>query len=82
MAFSVGGSGGSMVGNAIQILFGRANDAPLGSALSRRWEREAALRAIRPDVNFHMIAGAGHWPQWEKPDEFHRAHLRFLNGGI
>jgi spermidine/putrescine transport system permease protein len=30
----VGGSGGSMVGNAIQILFGRANDAPLGSALS------------------------------------------------
>ena len=30
----VGGSGGSMVGNAIQILFGRANDSPLGSALS------------------------------------------------
>jgi len=30
----VGGSGGSMVGNAIQVLFGRANDAPLGSALS------------------------------------------------
>jgi spermidine/putrescine transport system permease protein len=30
----VGGSGGSMVGNAIQVLFGRANDAPLGSAVS------------------------------------------------
>ena len=30
----VGGSGGSMIGNAIQILFGRANDSPLGSALS------------------------------------------------
>ncbi len=30
----VGGSGGTMIGNAIQILFGRANDAPLGSALS------------------------------------------------
>ncbi len=30
----VGGPSGSMVGNAIQILFGRANDAPLGSALS------------------------------------------------
>jgi len=30
----VGGSGGTMVGNIIQILFGRANDAPLGSALS------------------------------------------------
>lgn len=30
----VGGSGGSMVGNAIQVLFGRANDSPGGSALS------------------------------------------------
>jgi spermidine/putrescine transport system permease protein len=30
----VGGSGGSMIGNSIQILFGRQNDAPLGSAVS------------------------------------------------
>ena len=30
----VGGAGGSMVGNSIQILFGRQNDAPLGSAVS------------------------------------------------
>lgn len=30
----VGGSGGSMIGNNIQILFGRQNDAPLGSAVS------------------------------------------------
>jgi spermidine/putrescine transport system permease protein len=30
----VGGSGGSMIGNTIQILFGRQNDAPLGSAVS------------------------------------------------
>lgn len=30
----VGGPGGSMVGNAIQVLFGRANNAPLGAALS------------------------------------------------
>lgn len=30
----VGGSGGHMVGNAIQSLFGRQNDAPLGAALS------------------------------------------------
>lgn len=30
----VGGSGGIMIGNSIQTLFGRANDAPLGSALS------------------------------------------------
>jgi spermidine/putrescine transport system permease protein len=31
----VGGSGGHMVGNAIQSLFGRQNDAPL--ALRYRW---------------------------------------------
>jgi spermidine/putrescine transport system permease protein len=30
----VGGSGGHMIGNAIQSLFGRQNDAPLGAALS------------------------------------------------
>ncbi|TDQ77651.1 spermidine/putrescine transport system permease protein [Dongia mobilis] len=30
----VGGSGGSMIGNSIQLLFGRQNDAPLGSAVS------------------------------------------------
>ena len=30
----VGGSGGTMIGNSIQILFGRQNDAPLGSAVS------------------------------------------------
>jgi 2-hydroxy-6-oxonona-2,4-dienedioate hydrolase len=31
-----------------------------------------------PDAALEVIEGAGHWPQWEKPDEFHRAHLRFL----
>jgi spermidine/putrescine transport system permease protein len=30
----VGGSGGTMVGNTIQSLFGQRNDAPMGSALS------------------------------------------------
>ena len=30
----VGGSGGSMIGNQIQVLFGKANDAPLGSAIA------------------------------------------------
>jgi len=42
-------------------------DAP---ANPRAREREAALRAIRPDVNFHMVAGAGHWVAYEAPDEF------------
>jgi spermidine/putrescine transport system permease protein len=30
----VGGPSGIMIGNAIQTLFGRANDVPLGSAIS------------------------------------------------
>jgi pimeloyl-ACP methyl ester carboxylesterase len=42
-------------------------DAP---ANPRAREREAALRAIRPDVNFHMIAGVGHWVAYEAPEEF------------
>lgn len=25
-----------------------------------------------------VITGAGHWPQWEKPDEFNDTHSRFL----
>ena len=33
-------------------------------------EREAALREIRPDVNFHMIAGAGHWVAYEAGEKF------------
>jgi 2-hydroxy-6-oxonona-2,4-dienedioate hydrolase len=27
-----------------------------------------------------IIEGAGHWPQWEKPDEFNETHVRFLKG--
>jgi pimeloyl-ACP methyl ester carboxylesterase len=42
-------------------------DAP---ANPRAREREAALRALRPDVNFHMVAGAGHWVAYEAPAEF------------
>jgi 2-hydroxy-6-oxonona-2,4-dienedioate hydrolase len=40
------------------------------------------LREWIPDARMEVIEGAGHWPQWEKPDEFHRAHLRFLRGDI
>ena len=43
----------------------------------RAHDREAALRAIRPDVNFHMIAGAGHWVAYEVPAEFN-ATLRTM----
>ncbi|HEV3171869.1 MAG TPA: alpha/beta fold hydrolase [Actinocrinis sp.] len=31
-----------------------------------------------PDARLHVIKDAGHWPQWEKPQEFLRAHRDFL----
>ncbi len=31
-----------------------------------------------PDARLEVIEGAGHWPQWEKPDEFNAVHERFL----
>jgi 2-hydroxy-6-oxonona-2,4-dienedioate hydrolase len=45
-------------------------------------EEAELLREWIPDARIELIEGAGHWPQWEKPDEFHRAHLRFLSGGV
>jgi 2-hydroxy-6-oxonona-2,4-dienedioate hydrolase len=43
-------------------------------------EEAELLNQWIPDSRIEVIEGAGHWPQWEKPDEFHRAHLRHLNG--
>jgi 2-hydroxy-6-oxonona-2,4-dienedioate hydrolase len=31
-----------------------------------------------PNAEFVLVEGAGHWPQWEKPEEFLRLHLDFL----
>jgi 2-hydroxy-6-oxonona-2,4-dienedioate hydrolase len=31
-----------------------------------------------PDARLHVIADAGHWPQWEKPEEFLSVHRDFL----
>jgi 2-hydroxy-6-oxonona-2,4-dienedioate hydrolase len=45
-------------------------------------EEAELLREWIPDARVEVIEGAGHWPQWEKPDEFHQAHLRFINGGV
>ena len=39
------------------------------------------LRTWIPDARLHVISGAGHWPQWEKPDEYLAAHEEFLGGG-
>jgi 2-hydroxy-6-oxonona-2,4-dienedioate hydrolase len=43
-------------------------------------EEAELLKEWIPDAQIELIEGAGHWPQWEKPDDFHRAHLRFLGG--
>jgi 2-hydroxy-6-oxonona-2,4-dienedioate hydrolase len=32
------------------------------------------------DARLHVIADAGHWPQWEKPWEFLGVHREFLLG--
>ncbi len=42
-------------------------DAPAWPHLD---EREAKIRAARPDVDFRVIAGAGHWVQYEAADTF------------
>ena len=34
-----------------------------------------------PDARLYVIADAGHWPQWEKRDEYLRVHHDFLLTG-
>ena len=43
-------------------------------------EAELLLQWI-PDSRLHVIYGAGHWPQWEKPEEFNQVHVEFLGSG-
>lgn len=33
-----------------------------------------------PGSRLEVISDAGHWPQWEKPEEFNQTHIRFLLG--
>ncbi|MFL6125887.1 alpha/beta fold hydrolase [Actinophytocola sp.] len=41
-------------------------------------DEAALLLGWLPDAQLHVIADAGHWPQWEKVDEFLRCHRNFL----
>jgi 2-hydroxy-6-oxonona-2,4-dienedioate hydrolase len=41
--------------------------------------REAARHI--PDSEFVVMDECGHWPQFEKPDEFNRIRLNFLLTG-
>ncbi|GAA0411084.1 2-hydroxy-6-ketonona-2,4-dienedioic acid hydrolase [Acrocarpospora corrugata] len=43
-------------------------------------DEAAMLREWLPDSRLYVIADAGHWPQWEKPDEYLRVHHEFLLG--
>jgi 2-hydroxy-6-oxonona-2,4-dienedioate hydrolase len=42
-------------------------------------EAELLLQWI-PHARLHVIEDAGHWPQWEKPEEFLHVHRAFLAG--
>ncbi|BBG02583.1 MULTISPECIES: alpha/beta fold hydrolase [Pseudonocardia] len=33
-----------------------------------------------PDVRFHLVKDAAHWPQWEQPDEYNTVQVDFLRG--
>jgi 2-hydroxy-6-oxonona-2,4-dienedioate hydrolase len=44
-------------------------------------DEAALLEEWIPDTRLVVIEGAGHWPQWEKPDEFNALHEQFLSGG-
>jgi len=42
-------------------------DAPAYPEIAKR---EAMLRAVRPDLVFRVIEGAGHWTAYEAPEQF------------
>jgi 2-hydroxy-6-oxonona-2,4-dienedioate hydrolase len=44
-------------------------------------DEAAMLLDWLPDARLHVIEDAGHWPQWEKVDEFLAAHRAFLRDG-
>jgi 2-hydroxy-6-oxonona-2,4-dienedioate hydrolase len=45
-------------------------------------DEAAMLLDWLPDGRLHVIADAGHWPQWEKVDEYLEVHREFLLGPL
>jgi 2-hydroxy-6-oxonona-2,4-dienedioate hydrolase len=41
-------------------------------------EEGERIAAAIPGAEFVVMSDCGHWPQFEKPDEFNRIHLGFL----
>ena len=35
------------------------------------------LQQLIPNSDLQIIEGAGHWPQWEKPEEFNEIQVNF-----
>ena len=69
-------SGGSALADALATARPRhlnaiwgARDATVGPYMA---EREAWVRALRPDATFTVIPGAGHWVAYEAADAFNR----------
>jgi pimeloyl-ACP methyl ester carboxylesterase len=50
------------------------------SAAPHRREREAIIRAARPDVDLRIIKGAGHWVAYEAAEEFNAMLREMLDG--
>ena len=44
--------------------------------------QEAVLRRFQPDVDFRVIAGAGHWVMYEKPEAFNAALIAMLDAPL
>ncbi|MES9537696.1 alpha/beta fold hydrolase [Actinomadura sp. NPDC000600] len=44
------------------------------------WEDARAGFSHIPDVRFHLIKEAAHWPQFEQPEEYNRVQVGFLRG--
>jgi pimeloyl-ACP methyl ester carboxylesterase len=44
--------------------------------------QEKVLHSIHPDLDFRVIAGAGHWVMYEKPVEFNHTVLDLLAGPL
>jgi 2-hydroxy-6-oxo-6-(2'-carboxyphenyl)-hexa-2,4-dienoate hydrolase len=42
------------------------------------WEVGEAASRVIPGAGFHLMEDAGHWPQYEKPEEFHAVVGGFL----
>jgi pimeloyl-ACP methyl ester carboxylesterase len=43
--------------------------------------QEAVIRRIQPDTDFRVIAGAGHWAMYERPEAFDAALIDMLERG-